>query len=244
MFSVMNKNNKNKNKNKKKRPKTGFNERLDLIGSPYARNGQIYKAPAGTIMPDQLECELIYQDGNQARASITNNYGYWGYRANSAYDVDLLTTSSGMSGFAELAQFYQFYRVDRCAIHMEVSNKDSTVFTFCIIPANFAIASSVSSRAVAIDYAENAREVTKTLAPVGSPPCILNKAFDIGTVYGNRMQQRNDINFSAATSANPFQVIYAHVVYWTDGTVPTIGFAAATTLKLTVRFFHRVPLAG
>jgi len=208
------------------------------------RDLSIYKAPVGTIMPDQLECTLIYQDGAQTRASLATNYGYWVYKANSAYDVDPLTGSSGMSGFLELANFYNYYRVDRFSINMPVSNKDTTAFTFSIVPTCNNIAPLAISRAAAINIAENAREMTTTLAPTGGPPCRLFKSFDIGTIYGNRMQQRNDVNFAASTLGNPAQLIYCNVLYWTDGTTPTIGFVAAPTLKMLVRFYHRATLVG
>jgi len=198
----------------------------------------------GQIMPDRVRVQLIYDDLNQQRASVSANFSAWGFRANSAFDPDLLLSTGGISGFAELAQFYQFYRVDAIKTQMEVVSLDSIAYTIGCCPTNTNVGASISNRALALDFLENPRSHQQLVPPSGGPVARMTYNFDLATIYGDRRQYLSDINFAAAVNANPVQIVYLYYVLFTGGTVGTLGVTVSNRLFFNVEFYHRAPLFG
>ena len=67
----------------------------------------------------------MYRDNSYTRNNPGNNFLVYSLRINDLYDPDPLVLSGSISGFKEMMQFYQYYRVKFFSAAIQLFNNEA-----------------------------------------------------------------------------------------------------------------------
>lgn len=163
------------------------------------------------------------------------------YKINSAYDVNNGFATTSMPGFNEMAQMWGQYRVLAAKVKTRVtlaSAAANPVNVSIIMPGQSLLTPSNWTQAMRM-VRGNRHAVSKVATPYQQTTLSLYRK--LGTVYGDRLQYRTNLNFTANTSSSPATLMYAQVMGASlDGAALTAQvYALKTEVTMWIKFFAR-----
>lgn len=205
----------------------------------------IVKNP-GAIVPDRLITTLNYIDVNHS--SIGNPatvYGSYRYRPTSVYDIDPSIGGTTVAGFAELAAFYNYYRVHSSSIKVHFVNQDTaTAPLIIVLPLNNDPGSGPSAATIQ-SWQMNPYSHFKLLSAKGG--------MDRGVVFnhittekfvGSRAVRFDDSYASAVTTIPSNNWFWGVGVLSEGGVNFTNGLTFQVLLSVRVEFYDRKELTS
>jgi len=209
-------------------------------GNDPHRGGQmIYISPAQGFASSRLATRLRYAktyQSNNAGVNVTN------FRFNPvyAYDVDPILGSTALTGFAEYAALYRFYRVQAATITVAAVCDDNVGLTwFYICPTNYDPGAN-HSRAIAIGQVQQPRCGHKhfSLFSGGKPMAVLTKRATTAD-FGGAWDTRTLDNYCAPTSGSsgPANSWYFDVGFICDQVLAN-GYSTNVLLEVEIEFFE------
>ncbi len=212
-------NNNNKNKNRKKNNQRGTRELAISVPQPIG-------------FPDRYHTTLRYSDSLVINPGVS--YGQYTFRGNSLFDPDYTSTGHQPLYFDQLSAVYGRYRVISCLIKLKVISVGSVATQMVIIPVSEV--TTFTSQSLALEHPR-----AKVLPIVGvSGYQTASSSYNMSTrkILGLTQTQLQDIDYSAATSANPLQLWY-YIVYAYEPGGGNVHTAFTVTLDYVCEFFDR-----
>lgn len=199
--------------------------------------------PKQSIMPLTKTVQLHYVDGTLVRNNAASNYLTFNLRFNSAYDPDPLLLTGGISGFAELAQFYTYYRVMKTQVSWSVSNKETFPVSVGYLCSGAPLL--INTQTKAINILENGLSVGPALLSSngGQDRIMLTNSYDLPTIWGNTQNYLGSDSFGALTNTNPNGIIMGQFVAYSSNNFVN-GIDSNLRLTMSVKFYGRIPLEG
>jgi hypothetical protein len=199
--------------------------------------------PKQSVIPLHKTVQLHYIDGTLIRNNVGANYLTFNMRFNSAYDPDPLLLSGGISGFAEMAKFYTFYRVLRTTVSWSVSNKETSPVSVGFVCSGAPL--TISTQASAIDILENGLSVGPALlsASGGQDRIMLTNSYYLPQVWGNPSEYKASDFFGSSVTTNPAGIIVGQFIAYSSANFLN-GIDSNLRLTMTVKFYGRIPLEG
>lgn len=189
----------------------------------------IYKN-IGRFAPDRLRVNLRYVDTTTSRGTTSNNAMNYNYRS-SAFDPDSALGSGAISGFTELANLYQSYRVLSMRLKLEVLNEEVTGVIFTIWPSS--TAQNVNSLAASdvLEYGGNVRARTHIIPTVNGGIQTLTCLARGTDLLGPQFLTSNA--FASGTGGNPSIMYFINV-----GAMTTLGgnFTTHMSIRATIDY--------
>lgn len=196
--------------------------------------------PVSTIMPQRLTRTLRYVDGSYVRNNPGNNYLVYSFRINDLYDPDPLILSGSISGFKEIMQFYNYYRVLHTTINVHITNNESFSLMYGGIFSQSNLTSSISSRDDAINALESTfSSKAKILSAKGG--------FDRGSLtmrvkpsilLGDSKQYLAELGYTGQGLASPGIALWFNMIVASPtGAALSNGYTNTTTLTFKSEFF-------
>lgn len=192
------------------------------------------------IMPPKLLRRLRYVDNAYVRNAPGNTYLVYSFRVNDLYDPDPLILSGSVSGFKEIMQFYQYYRVLHTHATLNIANLEDFPIMYGAVWSQSNLTGSISSR----DDAMNALEDPfSTRAHILSAKGGLDKARlsidkQMSRILGLRSQYMSESNYAGVGLATPTTPLWLNVIVASaTGAVLANGYCTTTTLIFQAEFF-------
>jgi len=126
------------------------------------------------------------------------------YRLNSLYDPDESGAGTQPVGFDEIMQFYEYYRVLKCKVHIEAINA-GTAAIIAVMPNR----DSTDPTQITAMAANNGGRSKSVAGTYGQNKVTFDFEIDIAKFFGLRMNIGDDLN--GTTSASPARVLYLHI---------------------------------
>jgi len=189
---------------------------------------KVLKVP-GTFAPQHMITTLKYLNtlGKSAPANKIALFNQ--FRLNSIWDPDYTNTlGTSCLGVAQWRNFYQRYRVFRCAYKLTFSNLSAdSVLTGAVVPANYldtTFSMSDYMRPLAKRFEIGNRE--------GSNKTVVRGVINLPKLAGvSPVQYRTDVNNQAGFSANPANPLYISVIV--DNSNPSLVANIVCQIELT-----------
>jgi hypothetical protein len=189
-----------------------------------------------TIMPDRLRTSLRYWKLVTFNLAVTS-YGSVRFSPSNAFDIDPLIGGTAMSGFTEVAAFYNRYRVLSSTIVVMLNDQSATIpLTSFLAPVNVDPgATPAAGYNLAIREQPYAKSCLSGL--LGSPPVLLRANMSTEKIFGSKMALYDDA-FSAVVSASP-----TNNWFWVVGVNAPAVIATSVyvdvRIEVDVEFFDR-----
>jgi len=216
-------NNNNKRFTRKRKSKRVRNQRND--------NQIVRLTQPGRFASDRLYAILRYNDTTFARsAPATSDSMNWRYRS-SAFDPDPLILSGAIPGFVELANLYNFYRVEKMVAQAEFNNQETEATIVAGWPSTNDNNNNSLSSSDVVEYGSNVHGTNIMLGNGnGQGRGRLSVTADLMQLVGPN--GFTDLDYSSDTSTNPVVVYYINF-----GTAKTIGnYSFAMPTKVTIDY--------
>lgn len=197
------------------------------------------------IMPRHIRRQLRYIDGSYSRNNPGGNYLVYSFRVNDLYDPDPAILSGSISGFKELMQFYQSYRVLYVNIDIQIVNAETfpLMYGFCFTSTN--LTGVISSRDDAINALENNLSTRARIlsGKGGIDRARLTRHMKIHSIVGDKRTYLSDLDYSGQGLATPAKVLWLNfIVATTTGAVLTNGYATTTNITFDAEFYGLINL--
>lgn len=197
------------------------------------------------IMPYSSDKKLSYIDGFGVRNNAGQGYLVYALRINDLFDPDPLLLSGSVTGFKEIMQFYQNYRVHHTELDMTISNLESFPISWGVCFSQVNLVGSIGSAAQAINALENGLTTGSRIisAKGGLDRDTVVCKIPLVDLVGDKTTFLGDRNYLGTISSSPNIPLYLNVIVVS----PTAGFlvnGVGTMLKLTFssHFFNRTLL--
>ena len=159
------------------------------------------------------------------------------FSPSNAYDVDPLVGGTNMSGFIEMAGFYNRYRVLASKLKCEVTNgTNATPIVVITCPLNDDPGSTPTSAAI-LSWKEQPYAVSKMVGLTGSPVIVIDNRMSTEKIFGSKMALFDDA-FQAYTTNSP-----GNNWFWAIGVYSLATTSAniqiCVTIEVDVEFFDR-----
>lgn len=198
-----------------------------------------------TIMPPRMTRMLRYADASYVRNNPGNNFLVYSFRINDLYDPDPAILSGSVSGFKEIMQFYQFYRVLDVSVLAHLTNNES----FSLIYGGVFSQSSLSGVIASRDDAINALESTFSSrarvlsAKGGMDRGTLMMKIKPQTILGDARQYNAEGNYAGIGLATPaIPLWFNFIVASPTGAALANGYTNTTTITFNSEFFGLINL--
>jgi len=213
----------NKNKNKNKILKKEFTEDVDST----------------LIMPPKLRRHLRYNDNTTLRNAAATYFVY-SFRVNDLYDPDPIALSGSITGFKEIMQFYQYYRVLNVSVTTNLANNE----TFALIYGGCFSQSNLTGTIATRDDALNALESTFSSkqrilsAKGGMDRSVLRMSMPLVKILGEPRQYLAELNYAGNGLATPTTPLWFNfIVISANASNLTNGISSATSITFESEFF-------
>jgi hypothetical protein len=187
----------------------------------------------GTIMPPRIRRNLSYIDSTYNRTNAGANYLVYSFRVNDLFDPDPLILSGSVSGFKEIMQFYQYYRVIVSSLELKITNNETFSLLWGIFYSTNNYVGSLPNRDAAINTLENGfTSGSKVLAAKGgmdrdSMTC----SIPVGEILGNQVTYLAEAGYAGIGLASPSLPLYLHLIVASPG-VTNLSNGVTTFLKI------------
>lgn len=199
----------------------------------------------GLIMPPRHVASFMYVDNAYVRNNPGNNYLVYSFRINDLYDPDPLVLSGSVSGFKEMMQFYQYYRVLEFSATINISNNEAFDIFYGAVFSQSNLTGSIVSR----DDAANALENNYAKGPfllsekTGMDRGTMRLRIKPSALLGVPKQYFADNDYTGTGLATPPIPLWLNfIVYTPTGAVLSNGYTTATKLFFRAEFFGRLNL--
>lgn len=204
------------------------------------RNNISRREDKALIMPPVLLRNLRYVDASYVRNAPGNNYLVYSFRVNDLFDPDPLILSGSISGFKEIMQFYQYYRVLHCSAEIHVVNQESFPLMYGCVWSQSNLTGSISSRDDAMNALEDPMSVRAHIlsAKGGLDRGTLTTSMQMSRILGIRSQYRSESNYAGNGLATPTVPLWLNfIVASPTGTALVNGYVSTTSLTFRSEFF-------
>lgn len=196
-------------------------------------------------MPPRIRRTLNYVDSSYVRNNPGNNYLVYSFRINDLYDPDPLILSGSVSGFKEIMQFYQYYRVLVAKMVVEVSNNEafSLFYGICFSQSN--LTGVITTRDDAMNALESGFSTRPKLlaAKGGMDRARLSTQITISKLLGDAKQYQAEQSYVGIGLATPAIPLWANfIVCSPTGAALVNGYTNSTTITMTSEFFGKLNL--
>ena len=191
-------------------------------------------------MPPRLTRQLRYCDNAYVRNNPGGNYLVYSFRINDLYDPDPLVLSGSISGFKELMQFYQFYRVKTVSVLAHLTNNESFSLMYGGVYSQSNLTGVISSRDDAINALESTFSSRARIlsAKGGMDKGTLLMKINIATILGDARQYNAESNYAGVGLATPTTPLWFNfIVASPTGAALTNGYTNTTSITFTAEFF-------
>jgi hypothetical protein len=184
-------------------------------------------------MPVKISRVLNYIDSNYVRSNGGANFLVYNFRVNDLYDPDPLILSGSISGFKEIMQFYNYYRVNKIGIDLEIANNENFSLLWGIFFSQGNYLGTFPNRDSAINSLENGLSTGAKLlaAKGGMDRDKLECSIDMGQILGNYQQYKTEVGYTGTVTSSPSLPIYMVLVV-ASPTAAAIANGVTTHLKL------------
>jgi len=193
-----------------------------------------------TIMPPRLQRTLKYVDGSYVRNNPGNNYLVYSFRINDLYDPDPLILSGSISGFKEIMQFYNYYRVLHATINVHITNNESFSLMYGGIFSQANLTSSITSRDDAINALEStfSSQARILSAKGGFDKGSLSMKIRPSSLLGDTRQYLAELGYTGQGLASPGIALWFNMIVASPtGAALSNGYTNTTTLTFKSEFF-------
>lgn len=193
-----------------------------------------------TIMPPRLVRQLRYVDSAYVRNNPGNNFLVYSFRINDLYDPDPLILSGSVSGFKEIMQFYEYYRVTATSVLAHLTNNETFALLYGGVFSQTNLTGVIASRDDAVNalestYSSHARILA---AKGGMDRGTLNMKIRPQTILGDARQYNAEGNYAGVGLATPtIPLWFNFIVASPTGTALANGYTTTTTITFTAEFF-------
>lgn len=197
------------------------------------------------IMPFSIMREISYVDSTVARNNPGNSFLVTGIRINDPYDPDPAILSGSISGFKELMQFYQNYRVVSNTVDVTITNQENFPIIWGLVFSPINIIGVISTSAQALNVLENGYTTgARTISSKGG----LDRDTQVCKVplkdlVGNAQLYAGDTNYTGTVTSSPPLSLWCFVIAVSGTGGPlTNGFIFNSKYTYNTKFFNRVLL--
>lgn len=192
------------------------------------------------LIPDMLTTKVTYFD--TAYNNLTRN-GFvtatQRFTPSGLYDIDPRVSSGTVAGFNQYKEFYNRYRVIKCAYEIEFCNLEAFPIQVMVVPLND---DPGADDIDVLSWRMNPRSKAEVLSAAGGMDrtCIKGE-FDLAAIVGT-VAQRTDSIFSAQFTSNPTDNVflgYGCAAIGGNTLTSNHGFGYVAVLQMEVEFFER-----
>lgn len=169
-----------------------------------------------------------------------SNFLVYSFRINDLYDPDPLILSGSISGFKEIMQFYNYYRVLHTTINVHITNNESFSLMYGGIFSQSNLTSSISSRDDAINALESTfSSKAKILSAKGGlDRGSLSMRVKPSNLLGDSKQYLAELGYTGQGLASPAVALWFNMIVASPtGAVLSNGYTNTTTLSFKSEFF-------
>lgn len=210
-----------------------------------ARTTKQNKQSTQLIMPPRLWRTLRYNDAAYVRNNPANNFLVYSFRANDLFDPDPLILSGSISGFKEIMQFYQYYRVMHCQATITLCNLEAFPIMYGMVFSQTNLTGIIATRDDAINALENNFSTRARIlaAKGGMDRATLTKGMSMNRLLGASLQYAAESNYTGNGIATPTTPLWLNfIVASPTGSALTNGYASTTVLSFHSEFFGLINL--
>jgi len=186
---------------------------------------------------------LRYNDGSDQRNSPSANYMVWRLRLNDVYDPDPLLATGGLTGFNEMSAFFEYWIVTQVQINVTVCNRDTFPDKFAIVLSPTDIATSISSRALALDAMERSGAIFtyELSAQGGMDRCSFAGRIRPGKVLGFASEYMLSGLYGGTATSSPTNELFIVFILVAPPSVSiTQGIFYNLEISYKVKFYNQV----
>jgi len=193
-----------------------------------------------TIMPIKVFRLLRYCDSSYVRNNPGGNYLVYSFRVNDLYDPDPLILSGSVTGFKELMQFYQYYRVLDVQLQIKITNNETFSLMYGGVFSQTNLTGVITSRDDAINALESTYSSRSRIlsAKGGMDRGSLTMKIPIHAILGDRKQYLADYNYIGVGLATPSIPLWFNMIVASPtGASLTNGYTNSTNITFRSEFF-------
>jgi len=218
------------------------NNRQNVVSLSKASSESLHR---DAIMPFSIMREISYVDSTTARNNPGGSYLITGIRINDPYDPDPAILSGSISGFKELMQFYNNYRVVSNTVDVTIANQESFPIIWGLVFSQTNILGSIATAAQALNVLENGYTTgARTISSKGG----LDRDTQVCKIplkdlVGNAQLYSGDVNYTGTVSSSPATSLWCFLVVVSGtGAVLANGYVFNSKYTYNTKFFNRVLL--
>lgn len=192
------------------------------------------------IMPPRLLRTLRYVDSAYVRNNPGNSFLVYSFRINDLYDPDPLILSGSISGFKEIMQFYNYYRVLHVSAVVSLSNLEAFPLMYGLVFSQFNLTGTIATRDDAMNALEGPMSSRARMisGKGGFDRATLAKGMNPARILGIPRQYMADINYAGNGLATPTTPLWLNfIVASATGASLANGYCTTTTLTFHNEFF-------
>lgn len=192
------------------------------------------------IMPPKLIRSLRYIDNAYTRNAPGNSFLVYSFRINDLYDPDPLILSGSISGFKEIMQFYQYYRVLHVRCQATIANQESFPLMYGMVFTQSNLTGVIATRddamnALEAPFSSRARILS---AKGGVDRATLSQSIPCARILGLTRQYMSESNYAGIGLASPTTPLWLNfIVASATGAALTNGYCTTTTIHFQSEFF-------
>jgi len=187
--------------------------------------------------------QLCYVDGSDQRANAGANFFVWRLRLNDVFDPDPLLLTGGITGYPEMVAIFNRWRVQSVHFKCTVANRESFPIHFGILASPSDMATTITSRALALDALERPYTLYRTELSTqsGMDRSTCTRHIQLQRVLGD-LTYHTSGEFDGTASVSPTRFIFLTMVLVAPATslLPN-GIFYNMSLTYHVRFFDIIP---
>lgn len=209
------------------------------------RRGRGRNESSKMIMPRHIRRQLRYIDQAYVRNNPGNNFLVYSFRINDLYDPDPAILSGSLSGFKEIMQFYDSYRVLSVNINITLINLETIPIMYGMCFSNTNLTGVIATRDDAINALENHFSTKARIlsGKGGIDRARMSRHVMLHNIVGDKRQYLSDIQYIGQGLATPTKPVWMNmIVTTTTGAALTNGYATTTNLTFDSEFFGLINL--
>jgi len=214
----------------------------NTIKQPKRKRRNRRRAPEdrALIMPQKLIRSLRYVDNAYVRNAPGNTFLVYSFRVNDLYDPDPLILSGSISGFKEIMQFYQYYRVLHISADITIANQESFPVMYGAVFSQTNLTGVIATRDDAMNALEDPMSTKARIlsAKGGMDRARIRTARTCTSILGLGKQYLSEANYAGIGLASPTTPLWLNfIVASATGAVLGNGYCTTTSLSFHAEFF-------
>ena len=184
-------------------------------------------------MPPTHNAQFRYTDNSYTRNNPGNNFLVYSFRINDLYDPDPLVLSGSISGFKEMMQFYQYYRVKFFTAVIQLFNNEAFPLMYGAVFSQSNLTGVIATRDDAINALENNESKGPFIvgAKGGMDKAQMRLAIAPAVLLGDRKQYFGTNDYAGSGLATPAIPLWLNFIVCTpSGAAMVNGYTTTTVL--------------